>query len=127
MGGSAYFLTLDLRAGYWQVPVAEEDKVKTAFVTYGGLYEYNIMPFGLTNAPATFQRLMDAVLAGLRWQSCLVYLDDIVVFSLIFETHCDRLRQVFERLRIRTTSRSSPGSATCSVPASRLSGPCGVS
>ena len=98
-GGSIYFSTLDLRSGYWQVPVAKEDRPKTAFVTYGGLYEYNVMPFGLTNAPATFQRLMDAVLAGLRWQTCLVYLDDIIVFSTDFDTHIQRLRQVFTRLR----------------------------
>ena len=98
LGRSKFFTTLDLRSGYWQVPVKEEDKKKTAFVSYAGLYEYNVMPFGLTNAPATFQRLMDAVLAGLRWQTCLVYLDDIIIFSPDFETHLHRLDLVFQRL-----------------------------
>ena len=99
LNGSQYFTTLDLRSGYWQVPVREEDKKKTAFVFSAGLYEYNVMPFGLTNAPATFQRLMDAVLAGLRWKSCLVYLDDIIIFSPDFATHIQRLDEVFARLR----------------------------
>ena len=98
LDGAMIFSTLDLRSGYWQVPVAPADKPKTAFVTYGGLYEYNVMPFGLTNAPATFQRLMDAVLAGLRWQTCLVYLDDIIVFAPDFDTHIQRLDEVFKRL-----------------------------
>jgi hypothetical protein len=57
------------------------------------------MPFGLTNAPATFQRVMDTALAGLKWKCCLVYLDDIVVFSKSFEDHIEDLEQVFERLR----------------------------
>ena len=104
LGGATTFSTLDLRSGYWQVPVAQEDRAKTAFVTYGGLYEYNVMPFGLTNAPATFQRLMDAVLAGMRWQTCLVYLDDIIVFAPDFDTHIQRLDQVFERLSANNLS-----------------------
>ena len=77
----------------------ESDREKTAFVSHAGLYEYNVMPFGLTNAPATFQRLMDAVLAGLRWQTCLVYLDDIIIFAKDFETHLQHLDEVFKRLR----------------------------
>jgi len=60
-------VTVDLLSGYWQVEVAEEDKPKTAFTTREGLYEFNVMPFWLCIAPATFQRLMDLVLAGVQW------------------------------------------------------------
>ena len=73
--------------GYWQIPIKEEDKEKTAFHAPDGLYEFNVMPFGLCNAPATFQRLMDHCLAGLKWHSVLVYLDDIVIFSKDFDSH----------------------------------------
>ncbi|OWZ11418.1 Pol Polyprotein [Phytophthora megakarya] len=81
LGGARLFTTLDLRAGYWQVRVAECDRDKTAFITKRGLFRFRRMPFGLSNAPATFQRLMNGVLRGLTWTSCLVYLDDIIVFS----------------------------------------------
>ena len=78
----------------------EQDKEKTAFRTSSGqLYEFNQVPFGLCNAPATFSRLMDRVLSGLHWETCLFYLDDIIVFSSTWEEHLARLRQVFERLR----------------------------
>ena len=60
------------------------DREKTAFCTAEGLYEFKVMPFGLTNAPATFQRLMDLLLAGLQWKHCLVYLDDIVILGSTF-------------------------------------------
>ena len=77
----------------------ERDKEKTEFRTSSGqLYEFNQVPFGLCNAPATFSRLMDSVLAGLHWETCLFYLGDIIVFST-WEEHLARLRQVFERLR----------------------------
>ena len=79
LAGSKLFSTLDLLSGYWQVEVADADKEKTAFTTQEGLFEFNVMPFGLCNAPATFQRLMDLVLAGVQWSRCLVYLDDIIV------------------------------------------------
>ena len=97
--GNSFFSTLDLIAGYWQVLMAEMDRLKTAFITNNGLFEFNVMPFGLTNAPATFQRYMDVVLAGLKWKSVLVYLDDIGIFSQTFEEHLGHLREVFERLR----------------------------
>ena len=98
--GAKWFSTLDLKSGYWQVPIAEQDKEKTAFRTSSGqLYEFNQVPFGLCNAPATFSRLMDRVLAGLHWETCLFYLDDIIVFSSTWEEHLARLREVFERLR----------------------------
>ena len=98
--GGRWFSTLDLKSGYWQVPIMEWDKEKTAFRTSSGqLYEFNQVPFGLCNAPATFSRLMDRVLSGLHWETCLFYLDHIIVFSSTWEEHLARLRQVFERLR----------------------------
>ena len=92
--GARYCSTLDLASGYWQVEVEPADRPKTAFTTSHGLYEFNAMPFGLTNAPSTFQRLMEAVLAGLTWEQCLIYLDDIVVFFATFEDHLSRLKTI---------------------------------
>ena len=98
--GAKWFSTLDLKSGYWQVPIKEQDKAKTAFHTSSGqLFKFNQVPFGLCNAHATFSRLMDRVLAGLHWETCLFYLDDIIVFSFTWEEHLARLRKVFERLR----------------------------
>lgn len=93
-----YITTMDLTRGYWQVPVAEQDRPKTAFTTPQGLYQFNVMPFGLQGAPATFQRLMDRVLRGLD-EFAAAYLDDVVVFSSTWKEHLDHLRQVMERLR----------------------------
>src|SRR5690606_32493550 len=69
------------------------------FRTRSGLYEFNVMPFGLTNAPATFQRDMDLVLSGLNWELCLVYMDDVIVFSETFERHLEDLQKDFDRIR----------------------------
>ena len=99
LGKAKYFSTLDLAAGYWQIKLDPASAQKTAFTTHCGLYEFTRMPFGLCNAPATFQRLMQTVLAGLEWESCFVYIDDILVASETFEEHIVHLRQVFERLR----------------------------
>jgi hypothetical protein len=98
LGKSRYFTNLDLASGYWQIEMEEGHKEKTAFTTIAGLYEFNVLPFGLCNAPATFQRLMEVVLAGLTWQTCLVYIDDILVFSESFQDHLNRLQGVFQRL-----------------------------
>ena len=79
--------------------MSPEDQEKTAFCTPEGQYEFKVMPFGLCNAPATFQRLMDMVLAGLQWTSCLVYLDDVIVPGKTFSEHLNFLRDVFGRIR----------------------------
>ena len=94
-----WFSTLDLARGYWQVEVEQSDREKTAFTTPQGLYQFRVMPFGLCNAPGTFQRLMERVLAGLHWTSCLVYLDDIIIFSQSIDDHLQKLREVFLRLQ----------------------------
>ena len=112
--GARWFLTFDLKSRYWQVPITESDKSKTAFRTSSGqLYEFNQVPFGLCNAPATFSRLMDRVLAGLHWETCLFYLDDIIVFSSTWEEHLARLRQVFERLRHANLKRGAEKMHLC--------------
>jgi len=99
LGKAKYFTSLDLASGYWQVTLDERSRQKSAFTTHCGLYEFVRMPFGLCNAPATFQRLMQVVLAGLDWKSCFVYLDDILIASQTFEEHLKHLREVFCRLR----------------------------
>ena len=99
LAGTKWFSTLDLLSGYWQVEVAEKDRPKTAFCTTEGLFEFKVMPFGLCNAPATFQRLMDLLLAGLQWSHCLVYIDDVIVLGKSFPSHLEKLSIVFDRLR----------------------------
>ena len=99
LGGAKYFSTLDLRQGFFQVAMDEESQEKTAFVTRRGVYKFKVLAFGLSNSPAVFQRLMDLVLAGLTWEICLAFLDDIIVMSKDFNQHLERLGQVFDRLR----------------------------
>jgi hypothetical protein len=98
MAGASWFSSLDLAAGYWQMDIAEADKPKTAFATHNGLFQFRRMPFGLCNAPGTFERVMEVVMRGLQWKTCLVYLDDIVVFAPTFEQHLLRLEEVLDRL-----------------------------
>jgi hypothetical protein len=99
LSGAQYFSTFDLRSGYHQVPMREEDRDKTAYVTREGTFRFKKMPFGLCNAGATFQRLMDLVMAGLNFEICLVYLDDIVLYSKDISEHLERLRVLLTRLR----------------------------
>ena len=87
LGKSNWFTTLACNSGYWQVPIAEEDRDKTAFVSHCGQFRWRTMPFGLTNTPRTFQRTADIILARQKWRTRLVYLDDIIVFSEDLQTH----------------------------------------
>ena len=102
LGQAQYFTTLDLAAGYWQIPVHQDSIPKTAFITPQGLYEFRVMPFGLTNAPSAFQRLMQGILTELnppeRPSFVSVYIDDVLIYSRTMEDHLDHLRRVLEQL-----------------------------
>ncbi|KAK3886015.1 hypothetical protein Pcinc_009791 [Petrolisthes cinctipes] len=99
LSGAKWFSTLDMKAGYHQVKVAEKDSEKTAFSYGWGLWQIKVMPFGLCNAPATFEHLMDRVLEGLHWQTALIYHDDVIVFGQTFDQELERLSEVFNRIR----------------------------
>lgn len=99
LGRCKYFTSLDLTSRFHQITIEEKDQEKTAFSTEEGHFHFKRMPFGLKNAPATFQRLMYIILSGLTPRKCLVYLDDIVIFSASLQEHINQLKEVFERLK----------------------------
>ena len=70
------------------------DKQKTAFTTSSGQYQFNRLPFGLSGAPATFRRVMTSMLREQNWRTCVIYLDDILVFGNSLEEHNERLKEV---------------------------------
>ncbi|KAJ8389511.1 hypothetical protein AAFF_G00119010 [Aldrovandia affinis] len=98
VAGSSWFSSLDLRAGYWQVPLDPESKPKTAFCTVRGPWQFRVLSFGLCNAPATFERLMESVLIGIPQEECVVYLDDILAHGSSFQAALQTLRRVLGRI-----------------------------
>ena len=98
LSNNKYFTTLDMRSGYWQVPLAEKDKPKTAFITHRGTFEFNVLPFGLKCAPAFFQHMVDTVLDRLVWNKCVAYLDDIFILGKTWEEHVANCDVVFSKL-----------------------------
>ncbi|KAL1254368.1 hypothetical protein QQF64_016597 [Cirrhinus molitorella] len=99
LSGAKWFSVMDLKSGYYQVEVAEEDRHKTAFVCPLGFFEFNRLPQGVTNAPSTFQRLMEKCVGDLHLSEVLVFLDDLIVFSRMLEEHETRLMKVLNRLK----------------------------
>ena len=97
--GAKYFSTLDLRSGYWQIPVAERDRDKTAFSSQNETYRFCRLPFGLHNAPATFQRLMQLILRPVLGKQAFVFLDDVIVFSRSFQEHITDLDNVLSLIK----------------------------
>lgn len=98
LSGSKWFSVLDLKSGYYQLEVEESDRPKTAFTTPFGNWQFRRLPQGLTNSPATFQRTMEKVMAGLNLQEVIAFLDDLIIFSDTLEQHEDRLMKVLQRI-----------------------------
>ena len=98
LGSQQWFSAMDLASGYWQVAMSPDAKRKAALVTNEGLFQFRVMPFGLCNSPATFERLMDRVLCGMRWCRCLIYLDDVISFGGTIAEALTRLEEVLSRL-----------------------------
>ena len=99
LNGSTLFSTLDLNSGYFQMKLSEEDIPKTAFTTNENRFEFIRVPFGVKNAPAAFSRLMNIAMSDLLGSDCLVYLDDILIFSKTLESHLEKLKKVLKRLK----------------------------
>ncbi|CAC5403419.1 Retrovirus-related Pol polyprotein from transposon gypsy,Retrovirus-related Pol polyprotein from transposon 297,Retrovirus-related Pol polyprotein from transposon 17.6 [Mytilus coruscus] len=93
------YSTIDLRSGFWQVPLDPATKYKSAFITHKGVYEFNRLAIGMMNSPMTFQCLMTKVLKNLNFKIALVYIDDVLIFSKNFEEHLQHLNLVFTNLR----------------------------
>ena len=101
LSGSKYYMIVDLLSGFWQTPMEESSKQYTAFtVGMWGFFQYKRMPFGLCNAPATFQRLMTNCLGELNNLTCLVYLNDVVIYLSTQEEHVECLHAVLECFRL---------------------------
>ena len=98
LAGSSIFSIIDLKSAYWQIPLVEEDREKSAIITHRGLYEFQRMPFGMCNSPAVWQRHINAVLAQCLGKFAMVYLDDIVVYSNSQQEHTTHIRSVMTAL-----------------------------
>ena len=99
VAGSCLFSTFDLTSGYFQIPLNEKDIPKSAIACKYGHFEMTRMPFGLNNAASTFKRTMEMALQGLQWITCLIYIDDIIVFGKNVDEHLLREEQALERIR----------------------------
>jgi hypothetical protein len=93
VGGRRYYSKFDLRSGYFQIPIKEDDKHKTAFITTHGLFEFNVLAQGLKNSPPSFQRIMSSLLLPCK-KFCIVYLDDVLIYSDNFDQHLQHVNQV---------------------------------
>jgi hypothetical protein len=110
LGEAAIFDTLDCNSAYWQIPVDPADRRKTTFTSHYGIYRFIRLPFDLRNAPGTLQRAADIILSGVKWKTCLVYLDDVIVFSSSREA---QMLHVDEALTLLEKAGLSPKLAKC--------------
>ena len=98
LGGAKYFSTIDLMSGYWQLPVFEPHRPKTAIITHMGTFEFKRMPMGLVNSGATFTRVLQSIFHSMCHTEVILYLDDLICFAPTFELHLERLEHVLQRL-----------------------------
>ena len=96
--GASWFSVLDCTSGFFQIETHPNDRDKTAFICHKGLFEFKVLPMGLINSPATYQRILETIMAGKQYETCLIYLDDLIVYSKTFDEHLQRLDEVFERI-----------------------------
>ena len=100
LGGAKWFSTLDLKTGFHQIGIPEEDRPETAFcIPGGGLWQFIVMPFGASTSPAIFERLMERVFAGLNYVSLLIYQDEITIYDKTFEKNLENLKEVLRWLK----------------------------
>ncbi|CAC5409542.1 Transposon Ty3-I Gag-Pol polyprotein,Transposon Ty3-G Gag-Pol polyprotein [Mytilus coruscus] len=99
LSSASIFSCIDLQSGYWQLKVEEKDIPKTVFISKYGLFEYTKMPFGLCNAPVTFQCCIELILRSLQWQTVLIYLEDVIIYSSNIDEHFKHLNEVLTRLK----------------------------
>lgn len=100
LAGAKYFTTCDAASGYWQIPVEEADQEKLSFITPFGTYSYLVMPMGYCNSSGIFQRAMNETLDQYLFTCCLVYVDDLIIYSPSFQQHLIDLENVFKQLTI---------------------------
>lgn len=98
LGTAKIFTTLDVNSGYWQLPIAPQDRPKTGCVCHRGTYQYKRMPFGLTNTPTSFQRALDRIQTRFQWKTFLIYLDHVIIFSNNVEDHIRHVNDVLSCL-----------------------------
>lgn len=96
---SKYYTKFDFKSGYFQVPLAKEDRPKTAFSTRDNHYQFTVLPQGITNGPASFQRIINNILGPARWKYALAYIDDVIIYSNTIEEHLIHLSEICHLLR----------------------------
>ena len=99
LGNASVFTTLEAYSGYWQLAIKPEDRHKSAFICHAGQFQYVRMAFGLTNAPATFQRALDMILSRYKSKTCLVHIDDVIIYSKSVEEHIRHVDEVLTALK----------------------------
>ena len=96
IGKAKYVTKFDLLKGFWQIPLTDNAKEVSAFVTPDGLFRYKVMSFGMKNSPATFQRLINSMIAGM--DGIGTYIDDVIIYSDFWENHIGTIKEFFDRL-----------------------------
>ena len=97
LGNNKYFSTMDMESGFFQLGLTDDSKEKTCFVYKGTSYQYSRLPMGCSSSPGLFQLAMQLMLRGIHWALCLVYLDDVIVFSKTFDQHVMDVNKVLLR------------------------------
>ncbi len=108
LSGSQWLMTLDALSGFMQLTVKEDSQEKLAFRCHRGLWQFTWMPFGYRNGPSVFQCIMQNVLAPFLWIFALVYIDDIIIFSLTFDDHISHIDQVLKAITASGITLSLP-------------------